>query len=131
MPEKLLNIQEVAKYLVLPEEEVKRLVDIGEIPAYKIGGTFLRFRLEQIQAIKDEVNSLESSVEKKPEVSVDAKGHESRPYTDLEREIKKREPVIRQYDYTFLERMRDLWYFKDFYILSSLVIALIIYIVVK
>ncbi len=131
MPEKLLNIQEVAKYLGLLEEEVKRLVDIGEIPAYKIGGTFLRFRLEQIQAIKDEVNSLESSAEKRPQVTVDAKSREAHPYTDLERESKRREPVSRQYDYTFLERMRDLWYFKDFYVLSLIVIALIIYIIVK
>ena len=126
-----MNIQEVARYLGLPEEEVKRLVDIGEIPAYKIGGTFLRFRVEQIQAIKEEVDSLESSAESRPKPVLDNKGHEVHTYAELEREIKRHEPVVRQYDYTFLERLRDLWYFKDFYVLSALVIALIIYIIVK
>ena len=32
MPEKLLSIKEVSEALKISEEEVKRLVDIGEIP---------------------------------------------------------------------------------------------------
>jgi len=129
MPEKLLSIKEVAEYLRLSEEEVKRLVDIGEIPAYKIGGSFLRFRKEQIDGIRNEIAEIE---EKEPEHArpvLDAKGRATHPYTELEQEIKRREPVTRQYDYTFLERIRDLFYFNDFYILCFFIIGVLLYVI--
>ena len=131
MPEKLLTIQEAARYLGLPEEEIKRLVDIGEIPAYKVGGAFLRFRREHIEAIKKEVETFEAETKEHAHVSLDSRGHPGHPYTDLEKEIKRREPIVRQFDYTFLERLRDFWYFKDFYLVSFLLVALIIYIISK
>ena len=59
MPEKLMTIKEVADFLKISEEEVKRLVDIGEIPAYRIGDTFLRFRKEQLDAVRTEVSKIE------------------------------------------------------------------------
>jgi|SRR3989338_4236179 len=132
MPEKLLTIQEAARILGLAEEEVKRLVDIGEIPAYKVGGTFLRFRREHIDAIRKEVEEFESKEHEGLEVK-DAGGAAgtAHPYTDLEREIKRREPLVSQYDYTFLERLKDLWYFKDFYIISTLLIVIVIYIIMQ
>jgi excisionase family DNA binding protein len=133
MPEKLLTIQEVARYLKISEEEVKRLVDIGEIPAYKIGGTFLRFRKEQIEAIRQEISSFETkeSPQSLSATQVGPREYGRHPYTDLEKEIKRREPVSRQYDYTFFERLRDLWYFSDFYIVSALIVAAVVYIIVK
>ncbi len=130
MPESLLTIKDVARYLGLPEEEVKRLVDEGEIPAYKIGGTFLRFRKEQIEAIKNEIRTLEEKEPERAKAHLDSKGRPSRPYTDLEREIKRREPMTRQYDYTFPERIKDFWYFCNFYVLSTLFIVLILYIII-
>lgn len=131
MPEKLFTIREVAQYLGVSEEEVKRLVDIGEIPAYKIGGTFLRFRKEQLDAIRSEISSIE---EKEPEHAkpvLDSKGRSAHPYTDLERDIKQKKPVIGQYDYTPVEKMRDFFYFNDFYILSFIIIAVLLYIILK
>jgi len=131
MPEKLLTIGEVAGYLKMSEEEVKRLVDIGEIPAYRIGGSFLRFRKEQIDAIRSEIDEVE---EKEPERSkpiLDKTGRPTHPYTDLERDIKRREPITRQYDYTFDEKVRDLFYFNDFYILSFIVISVLIVMIFK
>ena len=130
MPEKLLSIKEVSDALKISEEEVKRLVDIGEIPAYRIGGTFLRFRKEQIDAISAEISSFEE----------DAAGiaaspaAESKPtyaYTDLEKDIKRREPVTRQYDYTAGERMRDFFYFNDFYIVSFIVVGILMFLILK
>ena len=131
MPEKLLSIKEVADYLKISEEEVKRLVDAGEIPAYKIGDTFLRFRKEQIDAIRSEISEFE---EKEPQASSLAsgqKGQTTHPYTDLERTIKRKEPSTRQYDYTIAERVKDFLYFNDFYILSFLLIAFLIYLIFK
>ena len=131
MPEKLLTIKEVADYLKLSEEEVKRLVDIGEIPAYRIGDTFLRFRREQVDAVRQEVFDIE---EKEPEhgrPALDAAGHATHTYTDLEADIKRKEPGTRQYDYTIMEMVKDFFYFNDFYIASFIVIALLMYFIFK
>ncbi len=131
MPEKLLSIKEVAEYLRLSEEEVKRLVDIGEIPAYKIGGSFLRFRKEQIDAIRSEISIVEKEESEHAKVVLDLKGKPAHTYTELEKDIKIKEPITRQYDYTFMERMKDFLYFNDFYILSFLIIFVLLYIIFK
>ena len=127
MPEKLFNIREVAEYLKLPEEEVKRLVDIGEIPAYKIGDTFLRFRKEQLDAVRSEITAIEKEVKSVPGRAEGA----AHPYTDMEKDIKRREPLARQYDYTMAERAKDFFYFNDFYILSFIIVVFLMYLIVK
>lgn len=131
MPEKLFTIKEAASHLGVSEEEVKRLVDIGEIPAYKIGGSFLRFRREQLDAIRSEISLIEKDEPEHAKPVLDSKGHPAHPYTDLEREIKRREPVARQYDYTAAEKVKDFFYFNDFYILSFIIIGILLYIIFK
>jgi len=132
MPEKLLSIKEVAEYLKISEEEVKRLVDAGEVPAYKIGDTFLRFRLEQIEAIKDEIRLVEESEgEAAASPATGTPSHPAHPYTDLERDIKRRTPSVRQYDYTTAEKVRDFFYFNDFYILCFVLIILLMVLIFK
>lgn len=131
MPEKLLSIREVAEYLKISEEEVKRLVDIGEIPAYKIGDTFLRFRKEQLDAVRSEVSSIEAEKPEEIKAALDDKGNQAHPYTDLENDIKRAEPEIGQYDYTFAERVKDFFYFNDFYILSLVIIIILMYLIFR
>lgn len=131
MPEKLLSIKEVAEYLKISEEEVKRLVDQGEIPAYRIGDTFLRFRKEQIDAIRDEINQIEEITPERAKPSLDRHGKVAHPYTDLERDIKRKAPTVRQYDYSAAEKVRDFFYFNDFYILCFILIALLMYLIFK
>ena len=131
MPEHLLNIKEVADYLGVSEEEVKRLVDIGELPAYKIGDSFLRFRKEQVDAVKSEVGDVEKQDPARVEIKLDSKGQPTHPYTQLEKEIKRKEPVVGQYDYTAAEKMRDFFYYNDFYILSAVVVAALLLIILR
>ena len=131
MPEKLMTIKEVAKHLNISEDEVKRLVDIGEIPAYKIGGSFLRFRKEQLDAIRDDVEEVEKDVPAAVKAGLDDKGRPTHHYSDLEREIKRKEPVARQYDYTAAERLKDFFYFNDFYIISFVIIGILLYVIFK
>ena len=131
MPEKLLTIREVAEHLKVSEEEVKRLVDIGEIPAYRIGGSFLRFRKEQLDAIRSEIDEVEEKEPEKAKPVLDKRGRPTHTYTDLERDIKRKEPITRQYDYTFTEKMRDFFYFNDFYILSFVIIFVLIYLIFR
>jgi excisionase family DNA binding protein len=131
MPEKLMTIKEVARHLNISEDEVKRLVDIGEIPAYRIGGSFLRFRKEQLDAIRDDVEEVEKDVPAAVKAGLDDKGRPTHHYSDLEREIKRKEPVVRQYDYTAAERMKDFFYFNDFYIMSFVIIGILFYVIFK
>ncbi|MFA5147095.1 MAG: helix-turn-helix domain-containing protein [Candidatus Omnitrophota bacterium] len=131
MPEKLYNIREVAEYLGVSEEEVKRLVDEGEVPAYKIGGTFLRFRKEQLDAVKAEIASFEEEKPAEVKPASGPGGKEAHPYTDMERVIKEKEPVTRQYDYTIGERVMDFFYFNDFYIVSLALVASLLYLILR
>jgi len=131
MPEKLLTIAEVAKYLKVSEDEVKRLVDAGEIPAYRIGDTFLRFRKEQLDAVREEVIETENKEADSGKPAVDVPSHTTHPYTDLEKSTKRNIPTMRQYDYTFVEKVGDFFYFNDFYIASFAVIGLLMYLIFK
>lgn len=131
MPEHLLNIKEVADYLGVSEEEVKRLVDMGEMPAYKIGDSFLRFRREQVDAVKAEIGDVEKLDPARVGIKLDSKGKPTHPYTDLEKDIKRKEPVTQQYDYTAAEKMRDFFYYNDFYILSGVIVAVLLIMILR
>ena len=50
--EKLLTIREVSQILGITEKEVIDLAESGKIPAYKIGGLYLRFKREQVEAAR-------------------------------------------------------------------------------
>lgn len=52
MTHKLLTVREVAQILDVSEQELIELAEQGAIPAYKIAGTHLRFRKDQINHIK-------------------------------------------------------------------------------
>ncbi|MDD5044685.1 MAG: helix-turn-helix domain-containing protein [Candidatus Omnitrophica bacterium] len=50
MAEKLLTIRDVAQKLGVNESEVVKLAESGQLPAYKVGGVYLRFKKEQVEA---------------------------------------------------------------------------------
>jgi hypothetical protein len=106
-------------------------VDIGELPAYKIGDSFLRFRKEQVDAVKSEVSDVEKKDPSRVEIKLDSHGHPTHPYTQLEKEIKRKEPVVRQYDYTAAEKLRDFFYYNDFYIISAVVVAVLLLVILR
>ncbi|MDD5245867.1 MAG: helix-turn-helix domain-containing protein [Candidatus Omnitrophica bacterium] len=56
--EKLLNIRDVSEILGLSEKEVIDLAEKGSIPAYKIGGIYLRFKRQQVEEIKRKLKLL-------------------------------------------------------------------------
>ncbi len=47
--EKLLNIRDASIILGISEKEIINLAETGQIPAYKIGGVYLRFKRQQIE----------------------------------------------------------------------------------
>ena len=55
MAEKLLTIRETAYYLGITEKQVIDFSQNGVIPAYKVGGIYLRFKKEQLDLVKDKI----------------------------------------------------------------------------
>jgi excisionase family DNA binding protein len=99
--EKLLTVREVSVILSVSEKEVLDLAQKGKIPAYKVGGEYLRFKREQIDEFRKTLRL-------------------SPAHTD------KTSPK-----YSFLEKASDYFYFNDFYILAGLLIILILFIIFK
>ncbi|HLD41322.1 MAG TPA: helix-turn-helix domain-containing protein [Candidatus Omnitrophota bacterium] len=100
MSEKLLTIREVASILGLNEKEVVELAEQGKIPAYKVGGIYLRFQREQIEQYKDKAKPANYK------------------------------PVIKN-GYTPSERIRDFFYFYDFYLISGILLMILLAIIAK
>jgi excisionase family DNA binding protein len=50
--ERLLTVRDVSMLLGISEKEVLDLAESGAIPAYKIGGVYLRFKKEQVLEYK-------------------------------------------------------------------------------
>jgi len=61
--EKLLTVREVAIFLGISEKQVMDLAESGAIPAYKVGGVYLRFKKEQMQEYKKSSGLLPSKAE--------------------------------------------------------------------
>ncbi|HAJ56908.1 MAG TPA: hypothetical protein DCL35_03955 [Candidatus Omnitrophica bacterium] len=62
MSSKLLTIREVATLLNVTEKEVVDLAQSGDIPAYKVGGLYLRFKKEQLDNVKHKIKPNQSLV---------------------------------------------------------------------
>lgn len=55
--ERFITLTEAAKILGIEEGELTKLVEKGEITAYRIGGNFLRFKLKNIEEYKKKTKS--------------------------------------------------------------------------
>jgi len=114
MPEKLLTISETAGLLGISEQEVERLVRKGELPAYQVGGRFLRFRKEQIEAIQNEIPA----------------GGAGKPETARRRGVPQNRPEA-AYSESLADRVSDFFYFNDFYIIAAVIAVLILWFIFK
>ncbi|MFH1397916.1 MAG: helix-turn-helix domain-containing protein [Candidatus Omnitrophota bacterium] len=56
--EKLLTVRDVSYFLGISEKEVLDLSESGVIPAYKVGGVYLRFKRDQVEEYKKKNKSL-------------------------------------------------------------------------
>lgn len=62
MTAKFLTVREVAGYLNITEKEVIDLAQSGVIPAYKVGGVYLRFKKEQVEGVRHKIDPNQSLV---------------------------------------------------------------------
>lgn len=55
--ERLITVRDVAHILSLTEKEVLDLAENGIIPAYKVGGVYLRFKRGQVEEYRKKIHS--------------------------------------------------------------------------
>lgn len=51
----MLSLEEVKSFLELSQEDLEKYLKNGKLRAYKIGGTYLRFRKEDILNLRSEL----------------------------------------------------------------------------
>ena len=95
--EKLWTIAEVAQYLGVNEVDVEGLVREGVLTGYKLGGQYLRFRPDQVQAVKGKVRFRRNTVA----------------------------ATFRRQD-RFSWKVREFIYFYDFYVISATLLAVLV-----
>ncbi len=119
MPEKLLTIKELSNYLGIKEARIVSLVDDGVITAYKIGGELLRFRKEQVDAVRSEIE---------PRVKAD----DRITVSETRNRVKERFLGLTNISQaTNEERLSDFLYFNDFYIISAVIILVLLIVIVR
>ncbi len=51
----MLSLEEVKSFLELSQEDLEKHLKSGKLRAYKIGGTYLRFRKEEVLNLRSEL----------------------------------------------------------------------------
>lgn len=51
----MLTLEEVKNYLEIEQKELEKYIGGGKLHAYKIGGTYIRFRKEEVLHLRNEV----------------------------------------------------------------------------
>ena len=107
--ERYLDIREAAVLLEVREEELWDLVHQHKIPTHNIAGAFLRFKKDDIEALKIKWR--------------------------IDRQLFPKKQTSFVHDSTvqklgFAEKLRDFWYFNDFYVVcSALIVVLLVFII--
>lgn len=132
LKDKLLNSREAAEFLEISEEEVSDLVAEGTIPAYKIGGEFLRFRKQQLEALRENaslVRDNRSNVTSGSDFSNRVKMVKQHR-VPIEKIIPV-EDIKGRNKYSIWDTLRDFFCLNDFYILSAVLILLSIFVMLN
>ena len=99
--EKLWTTSEVAKFLGINDIDVEQLVQQGKLTGYRLGGEFLRFRPDQVKALKATMRFRRNTTVS--EVTANA---------------------------SWPQQARDFFYFYDFYLVSAgLLAVLVVYLI--
>lgn len=120
MSNKLMTLKELSEYLSIREQDIIELIDSNVIIAYKIGGELLRFRKEQIDAIKPEIDARMADLSQKPNSAPDSSVRERIRAIDGEK-----------ISNPFFDKIKDFFYFNDFYFFSACVIILLLLYIIK
>ena len=110
LSEDYLGLKEAAALLEIGEEELRQLVQKHEIPSHNVAGVFLRLKKKELEDLKNKWR-IERGLFPEHE-------HFSLPSPATARA-------------GFWEKLGDFWYFNDFYILCSILIAVLLYFIIS
>ena len=60
----MLTLEEVKNFLDVTQEDLEKYLKSGKLRAYKIGGTYLRFRKEEVLNLRSEILPQKRNVHK-------------------------------------------------------------------
>lgn len=110
LKEEYLSIREAAEFLEISETETRGLIEKRQIPTHQIAGAFLRLKKKELEDLKNKWR--------------------------IERELFARDQEG-QFAHGgsvakagIFEKLSDFWYFNDFYVMCSLIIFVLLYVIV-
>lgn len=106
----LLDVREAAELLDISEDELWALVRAHKIPTHNLAGAFLRFKKNDVEELKIKWRIERELFPKKERYF----SHKS---------------VVKRGDAA--ERLRDFWYFNDFYVLCSAAAVVLLYVILS
>ena len=71
-PEKLLTLEEASRQFGIPADDVEAMVRSGKLPAFRLGGSLLRIKLQDLQGLKrpaPDLRKMDPPGEKKDQLS--------------------------------------------------------------
>ncbi len=107
-PEKLVTLEEAARRLGVPADDVEAMIRSGRLKAFRLGGNLLRVRLRDLEEIQTQT---------KPQAV--RKTEPSRPAAS------SRAPSASPGE----DRLLDFLYFNDFYLVAILIILTLLAII--
>jgi len=108
--ESFISLQEASHILKMPEREVQILIRNRRLVAFQLGNQLVRLR-------KDQVWELQSRKRISSELFPD------------DRTAKAPAPIMMKASVS--ENIRDFFYFNDFYILSTIIVAALLYLILS
>ena len=110
LTEDYLSLKDASAMLEITEEELRALIKRHQVPTHNVAGVFLRLKKKEIENLKNKWR--------------------------IERDLFARDEQYFAHNTTvqksgWLERLGDFWYFNDFYLLCSMLIAVLLYFIVS
>lgn len=103
-PEKLLTLEEAARRLNLPADTIEGWVRSGKLTAFRLGGSLLRVRLQDVELLQSQ------------------RDDDPSPFSSPLRGERRGEGIPVRPSLFFWERLTEFLHFNDFYLVSLLVI---------
>ena len=110
LTEDYLSLKDAAAMLEVSEDELRGLVKRHLVPTHNVAGVFLRLKRKEVEELKIKWR-IERELFPKPQKAFAHKRTVARA--------------------GFFTKIADFWYFNDFYILCSILIVLLLYVILS
>ena len=109
LTEDYLSVKDAAAMLEVSETEMRELVKKHQVPTHNVAGVFLRLKRKEVEDLK-----IKWRIER-----------------DLFPKVQKAANSGTVARAGFFTKIADFWYFNDFYILCSVLIVLLLYVILS